>query len=416
MRDVWPSRIGLGYLLAVLLLTLNTVLASWDAPHLRVLVGGDGSNSPGIALLALTGLMVLLLAARSRAGSRAQWHLVMALALWTTPVAVSLYLHGTFSDWRYWAMAAIVPALGAAAMLASPDQLRRTLLVLGLLLGWGSILVGISAALLQWPPVLPDRSERYGRWLAMVGPDLGQVPALNGVMLGRMYLGLSGGLLFVYALRVILGRAASRWWWLSSVGLVLAVLWSFSRTGLAIIVVGSLAALIPWERLKRSLLPFTVVLFVLLPLLTSAWLKNSGITDATTLYRFDLWRSLVSDPQVWMPFGIGPRQAVPEHAHQQVLEAQATGGWLAAAGCLAFIVLASLAAFRSAPQDHRAAIAVLFGMAVIFQLDGVSFASIYSVVNTSLVLIVAVLVSAAGYEASPEVARAGEARHGVQRP
>ena len=44
-------------------------------------------------------------------------------------------------------------------------------------------------------------------------------------------------------------------------------------------------------------------------------------------------------------------------------EAQATGGWLSLAGCVAFLVLACFAARRAADVDNRTAIAVLFGMA-----------------------------------------------------
>ncbi len=126
-------------------------------------------------------------------------------------------------------------------------------------------------------------------------------------------------------------------------GLVAATLWSFSRTGMVAMVVGLLATLIPVERLRRAF-GWTLaglLAVILLPLALSAWLANTPITDGTTVWRFALWQDYLSNPQVWTPFGVGPRDVVPTyagHAHQQLLDALAVGG---------------MARTRGVPRVHR---------------------------------------------------------------
>lgn len=409
MTRRWTQFLGAAYLLAVLLITFNVVLAAWRVLHLDGLVGTDRANTAGLSLLAVAGVVVLLGAAMTQSGTQQQWWLVAAVALWLVPVALSMSLHGDLHDARFWLMAVIVPAIGAAALLMTPGLLRRTLLSLGWIYGWGSVLAGLSCILLGWPPALAGGEERFGRWLSLTGLDLGEVRFLNGLMPGRVYVGLTCGLLLVYTVRVLLAGGYARWWWLSPLGMVAATAWSFSRTGLVIMMVGLLAALVPWERLRQSWLIAALFAVLMLPLIASPLLRQSGISDGTTVWRFDLWREYVTDPAMWAPFGIGPQPASVEyadHAHQQLVEAQATGGWLALAGCVAFIVLGCVAARGAAASDNRAAIAVLFGMAAILQLDVLTFTNNYAVVNNAQVLVVAVLVGAAGL-GSPSEPRIG---------
>ncbi len=118
-----------------------------------------------------------------------------------------------------------------------------------------------------------------------------------------------------------------------------------------------------------------------------------------------LWHEYLSNPELWTPFGIGPRPAeayISAHAHQQLLDTLAVGGWMGLAGVLAFVWLASRAAVRSAAWDGRAAIALVFAMAAIFQVDVVNYAASYASVNNPLVLIVVVVAATAGR--SPVVA------------
>lgn len=389
----------MGYLAAVLLVTFTVVLSIWGTSGVQWLSSADNRNTTGLALLAALGAVVLIIAALSRAGSTRQWWMVAALALWVVSVALSMSMHGVLRDGRFWAMALIVPAIGAAAILADPVQLRRGLLGLSWIAGWGSVVAGLSCWWFGWPPALASGEERFGRWLSLVGPDVGEVRFLNGLMMGRVYVGLTCGLLLVYVVRIVLRGGYRRWWWLSPMGLLIATGWSFSRTGLVIMLMGLVAALVPWERLGRAWIVVAAFVVVLLPVAASPLLGRTAISDGTTVWRFDLWRAYVTNSQVWLPFGMGPKPASVEyadHAHQQLLEAQATGGWLALTGCVAFIVLGCLAARGAARRDNRAAVAVLFGMAAIFQLDVVTFTNNYAVVNNAQVLIVAVLVSSAG--------------------
>jgi hypothetical protein len=167
------------------------------------------------------------------------------------------------------------------------------------------------------------------------------------------------------------------------------------------IVVGLLVTQIPVERLRNALAWVLGGLFavILAPLVLSGWLATTPITDGTTTWRFDLWQDYLSNPQVWTPFGIGPKPSSVEyadHAHQQFLEALAVGGWLGLAGCVAFVVLAAWVAVRVAGLDNRATLGVVFVMGAIFQVDVVTFSATYLVLNNAFILIVAVFVSAAG--------------------
>ncbi len=399
MSRPWRSWLGAGYFLAVLLVTMNVLLAQWGTVHIDLLVGKDSRNVGGLIVLALAGAVVLIVASRTGSGNRLQCWMVAALALWLVPVAISIQLHGVLSDSRFWLMAVIVPAIGAAGILVDPGSLQRVLLVLGWIAGWGSVFVGVLRVTVGWPPVVIAGEERFARWLSMVGIDVEQAGFLNGLMLGRVYVGLTCGLLLVYTVRVLLTRSRQWWWWLSPVGLVTATLWSFSRTGLLIMVLGLLAALVPWQRVRPAWLVVALFAVLLLPLAASPLLERTGITDGTTVWRFDLWQDYVTRPGMWSPFGIGPQPsslAYADHAHQQLLEAQATGGWLSLAGCVAFLVLACFAARRAADVDNRTAIAVLFGMAGILQLDVVTYTNTYTVVNNAQALTVVILVSAAG--------------------
>lgn len=393
------SRLGAAYFLAVLLVTMNLLLAQWGTIHIELFTGRDSRNVGGLVFLAMTGAMVLMVASLTGSGGPLQWWMLAALALWLVPVAASMQLHGILSDGRFWLMAVIVPAIGAAGILVDPGALQRLLLVLGWIAGWGSMFVGVLRVTVGWPPVVIPGEDRFARWLSMVGVDVEQAGFLNGLMLGRVYVGLTCGLLLVYTVRVLLTRNRRWWWWLSPVGLVAATLWSFSRTGLLIMILGLLAALVPWQRVRPAWVVVALFGVLLLPLAASPLLERTGITDGTTVWRFDLWQDYLTRPGMWSPFGIGPQPSsldYADHAHQQLLEAQATGGWLSLAGCVAFLVLACFAARRAADVDNGAAVAVLFGMAAILQLDVVTFTNTYTVVNNAQALIVVILVSAAG--------------------
>jgi O-antigen ligase len=117
-----------------------------------------------------------------------------------------------------------------------------------------------------------------------------------------------------------------------------------------------------------------------------------------------------------MPFGVGPKPASPgyaDHAHQQFLEALAIGGWLGLAGCLAFVVMAMWIAVRVAGLDNRATIGVLFVMGAIFQVDVFTYSANYTNLNNAYILIVAIVVSAAGI-LKPDAGAVGVA--GTLRP
>jgi hypothetical protein len=403
-RPRWLEYVGLGYVLLALLVTLNIALVAWGppAPRLVELIVGEGRppGAGGLAALGWVGTAVIALVVWRGELNGWQAGLVAAVAAWIGSAAVSMSIHGLMQDVRYWAVAVGSVAVAAAGALISFTQLRRLMLGLGWFYGWGSVLVGLSDLLIGWPVVLVPGDPRYGRWLSMLGVDVGDVASLNGVTPGRVYVGLTCAVLLVFAVRAVPGR----WTWVMSVGLVAATLWSFSRTGMVAMIVGVLVTLIPFERAKRIWWPLTGLLgFMLLPLVLSGWLRGSSISDGTTVWRFDLWQRYLADSEVWMPFGIGPKPASPEyagHAHQQLLESLAVGGWLGLAGCVAFIVLATWVAVRVAALDNRAAVGVLFVMAVIFQVDVVTFSAAYAALNNAYILIVVVILSTAGLAAA----------------
>lgn len=390
---------GVAYVAGVLGLTLLVVLESWGVPGLTSLLYAPSrpANAGPLALLGWLGLGVLCLAAMGRPTVR-QWWLIGAVAVWQGSVAMSMVVHGDVDDRRYWSIAAIGIGLAASGTLIPAAMIRSLVLVPSWLYGWGSVLAGLSSLVLGWPTVLISE-ERFVRWLSFVGIDGAALGTLNGLMPGRVYVGLTCGLLFVYALRVLLA-GSYRWWvWLGLPGLVLATAWALSRTGAVIIVLGSLAALLPWQRWRPGWLIAAVFAVIVLPLSLSGWLTGLPVSDGTTSWRFDLWQNYLHKPGLLGPFGLGPQPFsldYADHAHQQLLEALAVGGWLALGAVLVFVVVAALGAHAAAFRDNRAAIALLFGAAAIFQVDVVTFANVYTVVNNAFVLIVVLMVNAAG--------------------
>ena len=396
----WLRYVGLGYVLLALFVTLNLVLVAWGSPARGVVswtrVEGVLPGTGGLAVLAWTGLIVIGLGVVWGAINRYQWALIAAVGVWIGAAAVSMVLHGAMRDVRFWYVAAASVAVAVAGALIPFEALKRLMLGLGWFFGWGSVLTGLSDLAFGWPTVLIG-DPRYERWFSVIGLHTGELASLNGVTPGRVYVGLTCAILLVFAVRVSRGR----WTWIMSAGLVTATLWSFSRTGMVAMVVGLLATLIPVERVRSAFGWVLAGLFavILLPLALSGWLASTPITDGTTTWRFALWQDYLSNPQVWAPFGIGPKPSSVEyadHAHQQLLEALAVGGWLGLAGCVAFVVVAARVAVRVAGLDNRATLGVVFVMGAIFQVDVVTFSATYSVLNNAFILIVAAVVSAAG--------------------
>lgn len=401
----WVAHVGAGYVLLALLVTFNVVLLSWGspAPAVRgwVLQQGRLPGAGGLALLGWLALAVIGIGVWRGRLTVQQWLLVGAVGLWIGAAALSMTVHGLVQDPRFWSVSAIAVGLAVAGALIPFEGLRRLLLALGWFFGWGSVLAGLSDLLLGWPTVLIGNDPRYGRWLSMLGLQVGEVPSLNGVTPGRVYVGLTCAVLLVFAVRA----APGLWTWVMSAGLVAATVWSFSRTGLVAMVVGLLVTFIPFERMRTVAWPLgLLVVWILLPMTLSVWLRTTAISDGTTRWRFDLWGSYLTNPQVWMPFGIGPMPATPkqaDHAHQQLLEALATGGWIGLGGCLAFVVIALWVAVRVVRVDNRATIGVVFVMGSIFQVDVITYSTNYMTLNNAFVLIVATVVSAAGWRPEP---------------
>lgn len=405
MANRGASRVGLAYVLAILAFTVLAVMASWSVPGLRVWPGPirDSGYSGIWAALGWIGLGVVAYTAWRRAFSTLQLWLLVAVVGWLGSTSLSMAVHGDLDDPRLWSFTALGAGLVAAAALIQPAALRTTMLALGWFFGWGSIIAGLSDLVIGWPSVLAPE-ERFGRWVGMVGLDVDSFGALSGVTPGRVYVGLTCGLLLVYSVRTLLSGDYPRWMWASCVGLTLAPLWALSRTGGVIMALGLVAPLVPWERFRVGWLMAAVFAVILLPLSLSWWLSERAVSDGTTAWRFDLWQDYLSRPGMWTPFGIGPQPfslAYADHAHHQVLEAFATGGWLGLIGIVAFVVAAAVAAHRSAGRDARATIAVLFGMAAIFQVDVVTMTHRYATINIALVLIVAVIVNAAATPSPP---------------
>ncbi len=416
-RPAWLAYVGVGYVVLALFVTLNVVLVAWGSPAPRVTQwleqGGRLPGAGGLAVLGWAGVVITVLAAWRGEVSRRQWQLTAAVGVWIGSAALSMTVHGAMQDGRFWSVAAASVGVAAAGALVPFHLLRRLMVGLGWFFGWGSVVAAVSDLLFDWPPVLLDDSPRYGQWLSMVGLDVGEVASLNGVTPGRVYVGLTCAVLLVFAVRA----APGLWTWIMSAGLVVATLWSFSRTGMVAMVVGLLVTFIPFERSRRFVWPLAALLvFILLPLALSAWLRTTSVSDGTTVWRFDLWQDTLSNPQVWMPFGVGPKPASPgyaDHAHQQFLEALAIGGWLGLAGCLAFVVMAMWIAVRVAGLDNRATIGVVFVMGAIFQVDVFTYSANYTNLNNAYILIVAIVVSAAGI-LKPDAGAVGVA--GTLRP
>ncbi|MEI2716285.1 MAG: O-antigen ligase family protein [Candidatus Nanopelagicales bacterium] len=393
----WLKYFGVGYVLLALFVTFNLVLVAWGSPATGIAswtrVEGTLPGTGGLAVLAWVGLVVVALGVVRGGVTRQQWALIAAVGTWIGATALSMALHGAMRDVRFWYVAASSVAVAVAGALIPFETLKRLMLGLSWFFGWGSVLVGLSDLAFGWPTVLIEDSPRYGRWLSMVGLSVGEVASLNGVTPGRVYVGLTCAILLVFAVRA----APGRWTWIMAAGLLAAILWSFSRTGVVATTVGLLAALVPVERWPKSFRWTLAALLavILLPLALSAWLRSTPITDGTTTWRFDLWQDYLGNTQVWTPFGIGPKPSSLEyadHAHQQFLEALAVGGWLGLAGCVAFVVLAAWVAVRVAGLDNRATLGVLFVMGAIFQVDVVTYSATYTALNNAFILIVAVMV------------------------
>ena len=397
----WPGSAATVYLVAVALLPVNAALAGWGspAPHLGWLLASEGAApaTRGLAIMAWLGVGIAAIAVWAGGQSARQWQLVAAVALWTGAPAVSMLLSGSLQDSRFWSVAGICVSVAMAASIVAPPMLRRSLFGLGWFFGWGSVLAGLADLAFGWPQVLIGGDPRYGRWLSVSGLPVGEVSSLNGVAPGRIFLAMTCGILLVYTVRLMFRHNHAWWMWSMPVGLVAAGVWSFGRSGLLAAVVGLAAAMMPWERWRSGWAYSALLLLMAIPLGVAAF--TSGIGDGTTQWRFDLWAKYASNAQMWAPFGIGPRtppDMITGHAHNQVLESLATGGWLAAAGLLASLYFGVLAARSAAPTDGRASVGVLFAAAAIFQADVLTFAPTFSVPNNAQVILLAVVVSAAG--------------------
>ena len=340
----------------------------------------------------MVGLVVSAVAAVSGL-SRLQWWQIAALATWMVAPALSSLFLGSLQDGRFWTVAIASTAVGFAGVLMPADLRRRLLVGLGWFYGWGSVLVAVSQLVFGGPIVIVGGDPRYGRWLSALGLPVSDVGSLNGLTPGRIFLAMNCGLLLVYVVRLLL-RDRSGWrGWLMPLGLVLALGWSFGRVGLFAAVLGLVGAAVPWQR-WRPVWPFLAAVAVFaLPLGVSRVLT---LGKGTTQWRFDLWDKYFG-AGIWGPFGIGP-QTPPDpirgHAHNQLLETLASGGWIGIAGLLAFLFLGFVAAARVAVLDNRATYAVLFGMCAVFASDVVTFAPTFTILNSAFVIGVVVILGA----------------------
>ena len=405
MDNRWPGYAAEAYLVAVALLPVNAALAAWGspAPYLGWLLTAEGEppGTRGLAVMAWLGVVVIALAVWTGSASTPQWQIVAAVALWTGAPAVSMVLRGSLQDSRFWSIAVICVAVSMAATVVPRTLLRQTLFGLSWFFGWGSVVAGLADLACGWPQVLIGGDARYGRWLSALGLPVGEVPSLNGVTPGRIFLAMTCASLLVYSVRSMLRRSYAWWMWIMPAGLIAAAAWSFGRGGLLGMVVGLAAAVVPWERWRAMWAYMSLLLIMLVPLGVAAFTSDVG--DGTTQWRFDLWAKYASNPDMWTPFGIGPEtppDIIAGHAHHQMLESLATGGWLAAAGLLGFLYLATVAARRAAATDGRATLAVLFAAATIFQADVLTFAPTFNVPNSAQTILIAVVVSAASITGS----------------
>ncbi|TXH41565.1 MAG: O-antigen ligase domain-containing protein [Actinobacteria bacterium] len=395
-RPHWLEGVGLAYILAVLLQGLLNIVIPWfgwmTPPDSR------GPVIPGLVLLGWAGVVVLVLVVWRGDLTARQWHLVVAVAAWCATPALSMVLHGSLQDTRFWPVAFTSVTVAAAGAVLSARTVRRLMYCLGWFFGWGSVLAGISDVVWGWPEVLVLDADRFAQWLAILGIDVDEVASLNGLVGGRIFLGMTCAVLLVYVVRAMTGRATPAWMWAMPVGLALAAMWSFARVGWFAILVGLLAALLPWERIRSWWLTVALLVLAIVPLVLLLTVGSKWIPDGTTRWRFDLWDEYLADPAMLGPFGIGPQNPpdwVRGHAHQQFLESQATGGWLAIAGLVGFLILGAVSVRAAAYTDNRAAIAVLFAAVAIFQIDVVTFAPTFVNLNNAFVLIVVVVLSSA---------------------
>ena len=389
MARLWPGYAGAGYLLLAQLVTFNVVLQAWPVGFARL---QDEGGAPGLRMLAVVGVGVIAVALLTVGLTRLQRWQVAGLAAWVVAPALSTLFLGSLRDGRFWTVALASTAVGFAGVLAPPDLLRKVLFGFGWFFGWGSVAVAVSQLAFGAPTVLIGGDARYGRWLSAVGLPVKDVSALNGLAPGRVFLAMNCGLLLVFVVRHLLARRAGWRSWIMPVGLLCALAWSFGRVGFFAVGLGLLAACVPWERWR------TGWAFVAgLAAFTGPLLVSGAVTlgHGTTQWRFDLWHKYLSAPGVWGPFGIGP-QAPPDpirgHAHNQLLETLASGGWIGVAGLLSFLYLGFVAAGRAA--DNRATYGVLFAICAMFASDVLTFAPTFTVLNSAFVIAVAVIVNA----------------------
>lgn len=391
----WLSWAGGGYLVLCLLVGLNPLFVSfgWPFPHAASLLAGAQVGARGLSLLAVCGVLISIVAVVTGTVAPGQRPLLLALSAWVAGPALSLLVLGSLQDGRYWAAAASGLAVGFASTTVRPDHLANLLRVLGWVFGWGSVVAGVSQLIVGWPSVLIPGDPRHVQLLAHVGIRVDSITVLNGLSPGRIFLSMTCGLLLVMLLRQPRLKA-SRWTRaVMLAGLVLAMVWSAGRVGLVAVTVGVLASLIPWRRWPRWV-AFSVALAIpVLPLVASQYLRAA---ENSAQWRFDLWTSYLARPGLWSPFGLGPLSPstpIRGHAHNQILETLAVGGWVGLAGLVAFLYL-GLQVARNA-NDNSLTYSVIFAVCGISAFDVVTFAPTSVALNSVFVLAVAVVVNAA---------------------
>lgn len=399
-------RLGLGYVVAVPLCTLVLTISLQRTGPAGLAQLTRGEQPPGaLALLAWLGLPIILLALLSRTVRPVQWYLAGSLLVWVGATSLVSLIHGDGWEARNIQFSVVVVALALGAAMAPSISLRRSLFALGWIMGWGSVVAGAVGLLCGWPEVAPSGDPRYGDWLRSLGIHLPGVTWLNGLAPGRVYLGMVLALLLPYTVRSLLGPRPSRWMWLLPVGMLLALGWSFSRTGMVACTIGLVAAALPFERIAHRWQ--AAVVFgsfwgvALAPLLSSYRLTSGAVGDPTTIWRFDIWHTYVADPRFWLPFGIGSGEPVPsgaDHAHQQLVQTIVVGGWVGVAGMVTFTWLAACVTTRVVLLDRSASLAVFFAAAGLFQFDILTNAPSHWSVNSALVVLVVVVLGAAGRE------------------
>lgn len=405
----WHELFGVAYLLLVPAYSMGFLLAAsgWTRVGVVGFNSGDKPGSNGLTLLAWLGVGVAFSSLISGRPTRRQWQLSGVIGVWIGAVAPVAVVKGQPWDSRYVTFGVIAAAVALAAATPRPEYVRRTLFGMGWVLGWGSVVLGITTVLTGWPGVAIKGDPRFAEWLQMLRLPVSEVYWLNGLSPGRLFLGMSTSLLLVYTVRTVLRRHCPWWCWALPLGLLFSLVWSFSRTGLLAAAVGLLATLLPYERLKGTAGAKAAFAFVgqvailLVPLLIASTGMARLVSDGTTQSRFEIWRDYLTNGRFWLPLGLGPGEPVifdADHAHNQLLQSQVLGGWVAVAALLAFLFVASLVAMCVAGRDGRATVGVLFSSAVIFGFDILSPAIRHWSLNTALVVLIAVVVSAAGLE------------------